>query len=149
VADKLDYNRHSRQFDEEGESQHFKSWETFWGRPGYGAPREVVQKGNLMKMLHYPEKVSPGIRVSVLSRRRPTWSSSRWSAFPPSDRSRSCPRTGARQSICMFLVHSSRTEPGHLHCTVLFLLLHFGNTCTGGCPPKKYAWQKGLERHCY
>ena len=57
VADKQDYNRHSREYDEEQQKQHFQSWETFWGRPGYGAPREVVQKGNLMKMLHYPEKV--------------------------------------------------------------------------------------------
>ena len=57
VADKQDYNRHSREYDEEQQKQHFQSWETFWGRPGYGAPREVVQKGNLMKMLHYPDKV--------------------------------------------------------------------------------------------
>ena len=57
VADKQDHVRHSREFDEEQQKQHFQSWETFWGRPGYGAPREVVQKGNLMKMLHYPEKV--------------------------------------------------------------------------------------------
>ena len=42
VADKLDYNRHNREYDEEQQKQHFQSWETFWGRPGYGAPREVL-----------------------------------------------------------------------------------------------------------
>ena len=42
VADKLDYNRHNREYDEEQQKQHFQSWETFWGRPGYGAPREVM-----------------------------------------------------------------------------------------------------------
>ena len=42
VADKQDYNRHNREYDEEQQKQHFQSWETFWGRPGYGAPREVI-----------------------------------------------------------------------------------------------------------
>ena len=42
VADKQDYNRHNREYDEEQQKQHFQSWETFWGRPGYGAPREVL-----------------------------------------------------------------------------------------------------------
>ena len=41
MADKQDYNRHNREYDEEQQKQHFQSWETFWGRPGYGAPREV------------------------------------------------------------------------------------------------------------
>ncbi len=39
------------------QKRHFESWEQFWGRPGYGAPREGsrVQKENLMKLLHYPQ----------------------------------------------------------------------------------------------
>ena len=42
--------------DQEEQKRHFESWETFWGRPGAGAPREGrVQKENLMKLLHYPE----------------------------------------------------------------------------------------------
>lgn len=33
-------------------------WDKFWGRPGYGAPRQSGQnKENLMKMLHYPKQV--------------------------------------------------------------------------------------------
>ena len=35
-----------------------KVWDKFWGRPGYGAPRQSGQnKENLMKMLHYPKQV--------------------------------------------------------------------------------------------
>ena len=64
VSEKLDYTHRNREFDEEQQKRHFESWETFWGRPGYGAPRGVVQKGNLMKMLHYPEKVTSIINIS-------------------------------------------------------------------------------------
>ncbi|CAB4067773.1 unnamed protein product [Lepeophtheirus salmonis] len=41
--------------DEEQQKRHFESWETFWGRPGYGAPKDGrgPQKENLMKLLHY------------------------------------------------------------------------------------------------
>ena len=57
VTERNDISSRSREFDEAQQKRHFESWETFWGRPGNGASREVVQKGNLMKMLHYPEKV--------------------------------------------------------------------------------------------
>ena len=50
MADKQDYNRHNREYDEEQQKQHFQSWETFWGRPGYGAPREVLRP-NIYKMI--------------------------------------------------------------------------------------------------
>ena len=50
VADKQDYNRHNREYDEEQQKQHFQSWETFWGRPGYGAPREVINSQIKMKI---------------------------------------------------------------------------------------------------
>ena len=42
--------------DSEQQRLHFQQWDTFWGRPGYGAPREGrgPQKENLMKILHYP-----------------------------------------------------------------------------------------------
>ncbi len=35
-----------------------QSWESFWGRPGYGAPREgkMPHKENLMKILYYPDQ---------------------------------------------------------------------------------------------
>ena len=58
VCEKTDYNQRTRQFEEEQQKRHFESWETFWGRPGYGAPKNNTTKGNLMKMLHYPDKVS-------------------------------------------------------------------------------------------
>ena len=51
MADKQDYNRHNREYDEEQQKQHFQSWETFWGRPGYGAPREVLRPNNYMMMI--------------------------------------------------------------------------------------------------
>jgi hypothetical protein len=46
----------SRKNDAQEQKKHFENWETFWGRPGYGAPREGrIQKENLMKLLHFPE----------------------------------------------------------------------------------------------
>jgi len=68
VSEKLDYSHRHKEFDEEQQKRHFESWETFWGRPGYGAPREVVQKGNLMKMLHYPEKAPGSVELISLER---------------------------------------------------------------------------------
>lgn len=56
-VNKKHQNRMQRQRDDdELQQRHFQSWDTFWGRPGYGAPREGkgTQKENLMKMLHYP-----------------------------------------------------------------------------------------------
>ena len=70
--------------------RHFQQWDTFWGKPGYGAPREgkYTQKENLMKILHYPQtnKVilllwhSFRIKYQFQSYFRPqiTWSSSPW-----------------------------------------------------------------------
>ena len=48
--------------EDEAQAQHFQAWDKFWGRPGYGAPRQdqgntVAHKENLMKMLHYPQQV--------------------------------------------------------------------------------------------
>ena len=56
VSEKADLGAKGRQVDEEQQRQHFQSWETFWGRPGNGAPRDKSQKENLMKMLHYPDQ---------------------------------------------------------------------------------------------
>ena len=55
MADKQDYNRHNREYDEEQQKQHFQSWETFWGRPGYGAPREVLRPNNYDDDLEYSD----------------------------------------------------------------------------------------------
>ena len=55
VSEKQDIGARGRQMEEQAQKQHFESWETFWGRPGNGAPRDSSQKENLMKMLHYPE----------------------------------------------------------------------------------------------
>jgi len=55
VSEKENIGARGKQIDEQQQKQHFESWETFWGRPGNGAPRDSSQKENLMKMLHYPE----------------------------------------------------------------------------------------------
>ena len=45
--------------DDAAQAEHFQVWDKFWGRPGYGAPRQTGQhKENLMKMLHYPKQVT-------------------------------------------------------------------------------------------
>ena len=50
----------------EEQRRHFQSWESFWGRPGYGAPRELTQKENLMKMLHYPNAQQNKVNSSMI-----------------------------------------------------------------------------------
>ena len=67
MNERNDLSNRSREFEEAQQKQHFESWQTFWGRPGNGASRETVQKGNLMKMLHYPEKV---ILINESSKRK-------------------------------------------------------------------------------
>ena len=59
--------------EDQAQAQHFQAWDKFWGRPGYGAPRQdqgntVAHKENLMKMLHYPQQVltSPGLTSPVI-----------------------------------------------------------------------------------
>ena len=69
VCEKSDYNSRTRQFEEEQQKRHFESWESFWGSPGYGAPKPAgTTKGNLMKMLHYPEKAPNNVELITLER---------------------------------------------------------------------------------
>ena len=62
VDEKKDMGCKGKVMDEQQQKEHFQSWETFWGRPGYGAPRDSAQKENLMKMLHYPENTVKNVR---------------------------------------------------------------------------------------
>ena len=39
VREKYENIIQKREADEEEQKRHFQSWETYWGRPGYGAPR--------------------------------------------------------------------------------------------------------------
>jgi len=61
VQSKYEYQHAKRKFEEEQQMNHFQHWDTFWGRPGYGAPQrgKGPQKENLMKILHYPTAKSP------------------------------------------------------------------------------------------
>ena len=53
--------------DDAAQAEHFQVWDKFWGRPGYGAPRQTGQhKENLMKMLHYPKQVTENYALSSL-----------------------------------------------------------------------------------
>ena len=38
VSEKLDTSAKIREQDEVDQRRHYESWDTFWGRPGYGAP---------------------------------------------------------------------------------------------------------------
>lgn len=55
VSEKQEIGAKNINMDEEQQNQHFQNWETFWGKPGNGAPRDTIQKENLMKMLHYSD----------------------------------------------------------------------------------------------
>ena len=64
VQSKMVNDIEKRKMDDERMQHHFQSFDTYWGRPGYGAPKESgVQKENLMKILHYP---SQKVRTNVL-----------------------------------------------------------------------------------
>ena len=62
VSEKLSIGARGREIDDVQQRQHFESWESFWGRPGNGAPRDSVQKENLMKMLHYNDSEVKNVR---------------------------------------------------------------------------------------
>jgi len=53
VQERADVGARNRETHDQQEHNHFQQSETFWGKPGNGAPRDKVQKENLMKMLHY------------------------------------------------------------------------------------------------
>lgn len=45
-----------KEFDVATSKQHFETWDTFWGRPGYGAPKDVKYKLNLDQLLYRSHK---------------------------------------------------------------------------------------------
>ena len=50
VQSKMVNDIERRKMDDERMAHHFQSFDGYWGRPGYGAPKESgVQKENLMK----------------------------------------------------------------------------------------------------
>jgi len=60
VVSKAQTGQAKARMEEEQQRQHFAHWDTYWGRPGYGAPKpQGPQKENLMKILHYPASQSP------------------------------------------------------------------------------------------
>ena len=63
VSEKLTLGARGREMEDVQQKQHFESWESFWGRPGNGAPRDSVQKENLMKMLHYADTEVKNVRI--------------------------------------------------------------------------------------
>ena len=63
VSEKLSIGERGRELDDVQQRQHFESWESFWGRPGNGAPRDSVQKENLMKMLHYNDSEVKNVSI--------------------------------------------------------------------------------------
>ncbi|GLH08564.1 Uncharacterized protein GBIM_13760 [Gryllus bimaculatus] len=51
VATKQQYLQRLRQEDVEGCRRHFATWQSLWGRPGHGAPRDDVLRRNLDHLL--------------------------------------------------------------------------------------------------
>ncbi|XP_023341487.1 uncharacterized protein LOC111711377 [Eurytemora carolleeae] len=71
VSEKMDSSLRTRELDDEQQRRHYESWDSFWGRPGYGAPRGQQghnNKENLMKMLHYPNKAPNNVELITLER---------------------------------------------------------------------------------
>ena len=67
VAEKENLGQIGKKIDDQQQRKHFESWESYWGRPGNGAPRNVAHKENLIKMLHFPaatEKVTGAAEYS-------------------------------------------------------------------------------------
>ena len=56
VVEKLESGVRDREREALQQNQHFQSWDTFWGRPGYGAPRDSTNRENLMKNLYFAEE---------------------------------------------------------------------------------------------
>ena len=54
VAEKQNLGELGKKIDDQQQRKHFESWESYWGRPGNGAPRNIAHKENLIKMLHFP-----------------------------------------------------------------------------------------------
>ena len=68
VAEKENLGQIGKKIDDQQQRKHFESWESYWGRPGNGAPRNVAHKENLIKMLHFPvasEKVRQTLIFSL------------------------------------------------------------------------------------
>lgn len=60
VVTKHEVKGHKLKQDEEQSRAHYSQMDTYWGRPGYGAPKGPnIQKENLMKTLYYPHSQSP------------------------------------------------------------------------------------------
>ena len=71
VAVKANIGQLGRKMDDQQQRQHFQSWESYWGRPGHGAPRDKSHKENLIKMLHFGdavEKVPSNVELITLER---------------------------------------------------------------------------------
>ena len=71
VVEKIETGQRVRMMEEEQQSQHFQQWDSFWGRPGYGAPRDSILKENLIKNLYFAEdgkRVPNNVELITLER---------------------------------------------------------------------------------
>lgn len=71
VVEKMETGQRVRMMEEEQQSQHFQQWDSFWGRPGYGAPRDSILKENLIKNLYFAEdgkRVPNNVELITLER---------------------------------------------------------------------------------
>lgn len=56
----LNWLQKLKSVEEETSRRHFSTWESFWGKPGHGAPRSAVKKGSIERLL-YPQMVPIGV----------------------------------------------------------------------------------------
>ena len=67
VAEKQNLGELGKKIDDQQQRKHFECWESYWGRPGNGAPRNVANKENLIKMLHFPPASEKVRQETILS----------------------------------------------------------------------------------
>ncbi|KAI4459406.1 centrosome spindle pole associated protein [Holotrichia oblita] len=56
----VEHKKHMKEEEFKSSRRHFATWDSFWGRPGHGAPLSDTRKGHIERML-FPQMVPVGV----------------------------------------------------------------------------------------